>query len=59
MTEIEWTVKEIARLVTLIRKGMGKKENRSDLKLLFKLEIMSDQLKRDQDFEDKLTENGD
>ena len=51
MTEIEWTTKELARLITLARKGMNRKENRNDLKMLFKLEIMADQLKRDEEFE--------
>jgi len=59
MADIEWTVKELTRLITLVTKGLGKKPNRSDTKLLFKLEINADQIKKDEEFEKSLSENGD
>ena len=46
---VEWTVKELTRVITLCRKGMPKKPTRLDTKLLFKLEIQADEIMIEED----------
>lgn len=56
--EIDWTIKELTRLITLSRKGLDKKPSREDMKLLFKLEIVADQIKKeDEEFSKILDED--
>lgn len=46
---LNWTVKELSRVIFLCKKGLGKEASREDTKLLFKLEIAADEVKAEAD----------
>lgn len=46
--EIEWSAKEWTRVIYLIRKGIKKKPNEDDTKLLYKALIFAEQAKKDE-----------